>query len=55
MASMMPVGGPKGYDVETIAAADDFSDADGVAVLSFWQAQTAARDRMVKRAHSAAG
>ena len=49
------IGGTKGYDVETIATADDYSDADGVAVLNFWQAQTAARERMVKRAHAAVG
>jgi integrase len=35
--------------------ADDLSDADGVAVLSFWEAQTKARERMVSRAHAAAG
>lgn len=43
------------YEVETIAVADDFSDADGVAILSFRQAQELARERMVKRAHAAAG
>jgi integrase len=48
------VGG-QAYVVETIATADDFSDADGVAVLTFWQAVDVARQRMVSRAHSAAG
>jgi integrase len=48
------VGG-QAYAVETIATADDFSDADGVAILSFPQAQTLARTRMVARAHTAAG
>jgi integrase len=43
------------YEVETIAVADDFSDADGVAVLNFHQAQNLARERMVARAHTAAG
>jgi integrase len=43
------------YENETLAIADDFSDADGVAVLSFHQAQTLARTRMVDRAHAAAG
>jgi integrase len=43
------------YETETFGTADDFSDADGVAILNFWQAQTAARERMVLRAHSAAG
>lgn len=49
------VGGAKGYDVETIASVDDLSDADGVAILSFWQAQKLVRERMVERARSAAG
>jgi len=48
-------GGKQAYTVETIATADDFSDADGVAILDFWQATTAARESMVARAHSAAG
>jgi integrase len=48
-------GGGQTYTVETIATADDFSDADGVAILDFWQAQGAARERMVTRAHAAAG
>jgi len=43
------------YTTETIATADDNSDADGVAILDFKQAQDVARDRMVKRAHHAAG
>ncbi len=47
--------GERDYEVETLAVADDFSDPDGVAVLSFRQAQDLARTRMVQRAHSAAG
>src|SRR5258708_11180130 len=47
--------GDERYEVETIAVADDFSDPDGVAILSFQQAQTLARARMVARAHAAAG
>lgn len=47
--------GSQQYELETLAAADDFSDADGIAVLSFHQAQTLARSRMVARAHAAAG
>jgi integrase len=43
------------YQTETFGTADDFSDADGIAVLNFWQAQAAARERMVHRAHAAAG
>ncbi len=49
------LGGKADYETETFATADDFSDADGVAVLNFWQAQVAARERMVERAHSAVG
>jgi integrase len=48
------VGG-QDYTVETIEAADDLSDADGVAILSYRQAQARARERMVHRAHAAAG
>jgi integrase len=47
--------GNQNYEVEVIATADDYSDADGVAILSFQQAQTLARSRMGKRAHAAAG
>jgi integrase len=47
--------GDQKYEVETIAVADDFSDSDGVAILGFHQAQVRARERMVARAHTAAG
>jgi integrase len=47
--------GKRSYTIDTIATADDFSDADGVAVLDFWQATKLARERMVSRAHTAAG
>jgi hypothetical protein len=47
--------GKQAYVVETIGVADDHSDADGVAILNFKQAQAAARERMVQRAHTAAG
>jgi integrase len=47
--------GDERYEIEVIAVADDFSDADGVAILNFHQAQTLARSRMVSRAHAAAG
>src|SRR5262249_35897445 len=43
------------YEIEALGIADDLSDADGVAILNFWQAQNIARDRMVKRAHAAVG
>jgi integrase len=47
--------GDQQYEMEAIGVADDLSDADGVAILSYWQAQDKARERMVKRAHAAAG
>jgi integrase len=47
--------GNESYQVETIGVADDFSDSDGIAIISFHQAQTLARSRMVSRAHTAAG
>jgi integrase len=47
--------GDQKYEVETLPAADDFSDADGVEILSFQQAQALARARMVLRAHAAVG
>jgi integrase len=48
------VGGRR-YKVEALGTADDLSDADGVAVIGFKQAQDKARALMVTRAHSAAG
>jgi integrase len=47
--------GNQSYSTETIATADDSSDADGVAILNFKQAQALARERMVSRAHTVAG
>jgi integrase len=47
--------GNQSYEVETLATADDNSDADGVAILDYRQAQERARERMVARAHTAAG
>lgn len=47
--------GEQAYQTETLATADDFSDADGVAILDWKQAQVLARSRMVARAHGAAG
>jgi integrase len=47
--------GAQAYEIETLAVADDYSDADGVAILSFHQAQGLARSRMVSRAHAAVG
>ena len=47
--------GDQRYEIKQIGIADDPSDADGVAILDIWQAQTAAREQMVKRAHAAGG
>src|SRR5262245_8090447 len=47
--------GDEKYEIEALGIADDFSDADGVAILSYWDAQTKARERMVKRTHAAVG
>jgi integrase len=47
------LGGRNEYETDTFGVADDISDADGEAILSFWQAQTKARERMVSRAHRA--
>lgn len=48
------IGGQQ-YETETIATADDFSDADGLAILDFRQAQHKVRELMVHRANIAAG
>src|SRR5215471_12211909 len=47
--------GSQQYQLEAIGTADDLSDPDGVAILSYWDAQTKARERMVRRAHATAG
>jgi integrase len=47
--------GKQSYEVQKIGIADDVSDADGVAVLDFWQATDVARKIMVERAHRAHG
>jgi integrase len=47
--------GQQSYEVAKIGIADDVSDADGAAVLDFWQAQNAARKAMVDRAQRANG
>src|SRR5215510_14678871 len=47
--------GEQNYLVETIATADDLSDANGVDILSFAQAQDKARDIRDTRSKSAAG
>jgi integrase len=48
-------GGRQTYQTTTIAAADDISDANGVDVLSFDQAQREARRRRDDRAHESSG
>jgi integrase len=48
-------GGRQTYQTITIAAADDISDANGVDVLSFEQAQREARRRRDERAHESSG
>ncbi|MFO1099485.1 MAG: site-specific integrase [Xanthobacteraceae bacterium] len=47
--------GAQAYQVEIIGTADDFCDADGVAILSYAQAQARARERMVRRKHADVG
>jgi len=47
--------GEQSYEVQKIGIADDVSDADGAAILDFWQAQDAARKAMVERARRAHG
>ena len=47
--------GKQQYEIEAIGTADDFSDADGVVIFDFWQAQNEARARMVSRARQAHG
>jgi integrase len=45
------VGNQK-YEVETIATADDYEDADGQRVLTFWQAQDRARELAGKKVYT---
>jgi integrase len=47
--------GNQSYETEVIAAADDFSDADGIDILDYRQAQQTARDRREARARAGAG
>jgi integrase len=47
--------GNQKYQNEAIGAADDYTDADGVAILNFKQAQDKARERLTARAQTAAG
>jgi integrase len=45
----------KPYVEEQIGIANDLSDADGIKILSYWQAVDMARGRMAARARTAAG
>jgi integrase len=47
--------GGRRYEEEAIGHADDLSDADGVAILTYWQAVEGARARMRLRVQAAAG
>jgi len=47
--------GGQQYEVVTIGTADDQSEADGIVVLDWRQAQDAARKRAAQRAKAAAG
>lgn len=47
--------GDQDYKVEGIGTADDLSDADGVQVLTYWQAVDKVRELRKQRAHDAAG
>lgn len=47
--------GNRQYEYQSLGVADDLSDADGTAILDYWQAQTKAREGMVQRARAAAG
>src|SRR5258708_27194862 len=47
--------GNQSYETEVIAAADDFSDADDIAILDYRQAQQKARERREARARAGAG
>jgi integrase len=43
------------YEPELLGIADDTSDADGLKILDFWQAQTKARERMAQRTRTTFG
>jgi integrase len=47
--------GDQTYQVESLGIADDKSDADGIKVLTFWQACDRARERMAARVKTADG
>jgi integrase len=44
--------GDQKYEVKTIATADDYEDADGQRVLTFWQAQDRARELAGKKVYT---
>jgi integrase len=47
--------GDQQYEVESLGTADDQSDADGTAILDYWQAQAKARERMTARTTTGEG
>lgn len=47
--------GDQRYEEESLGHADDLSDADGIAILNYWQAVEAARKRMLLRVQAEAG
>ncbi len=47
--------GAQAYEIERIGTADDLSDADGVGILNYWQAQEAARKLRKERSEAATG
>ena len=47
------LGGKHDYETDTFGVADDLSDPDGEKILSFWQAQTKAREAILKEFRSA--
>jgi integrase len=44
--------GDQKYEVQTIATADDYEDADGQRILTFWQAQDRARELAGKKVYT---
>jgi integrase len=47
--------GDQEYEIEQIGVADDGSEADGATILSFWQAQAKARERLAQRTKTGDG
>jgi integrase len=43
------------YEIEPLGVADDLSDADGIEIFDYWQAQERARERRAARAQASVG